>query len=165
MNIFVTNEDPVLSADALDSKRINKMLLESCQMLSTAINECGGKAPYKSTHKNHPSNIWVRQTRSNFDWLFKHASRLSVNYTKETGKSHKCQQILNIIFQENMRLFVPEGPLTPFANCSANQDKGISFKHITDVTEAYKQYLNARWATDTRKPVWTNRPKPTWCTV
>ena len=68
MNIFAiegnpkTNEiDWVKSAKSLDNYRVVKMILESCQMLCTTLNELYGEqvAPYRSTHKNHPSTKWV----------------------------------------------------------------------------------------------------------
>jgi hypothetical protein len=37
MNIFVTSDCPKLSAQALDNKRVVKMVLETAQLLSTAI--------------------------------------------------------------------------------------------------------------------------------
>lgn len=160
MNIFATDNNPIQSAIYLDDKRVIKMALESTQMLSTAINECGGKAPYKSTHKNHPANVWTRQTRQNFDWLLAHAKALSTEYTYRYGKIHKCLGILSNIEEQNLNLLVPNGSLTTFANCAAHKGKEISFKHIADVTEAYKQYLNLRWETDVRKPTWTNRTIP-----
>lgn len=158
MNIFASDVCPIKSADNLDSKRVNKMLLESCQMLSTAINEHGGKAPYKSTHKNHPSNIWCRTTRVNFYWLVAHAERLAEIYSIETGKVHKCETILKQL--KSMASYIPEGELTLIPNCAANADKGVSFKHLTDIPQAYKEYLVARWNTDTLKPTWKNRNIP-----
>ena len=42
MNIFFLNPDPKISAQMLCDKHIPKMLLESCQMLSTAVRELRG---------------------------------------------------------------------------------------------------------------------------
>lgn len=167
MNIFMSSECPIESANNLDSKRINKMLLESCQMLSTAVNECGGKAPYKSTHKNHPSNVWVRQAKKNYSWLWSHAQQLTHIYTLETGKTHKCESILLELAKPEHYILIPDNDaeMTALPNCAANQSKGISFKHITDTFEAYRLYLVARWNTDTLKPKWKNRPTPTFYEV
>jgi len=163
MNIFVTDTNPYVAAANLDDKRVVKMILESTQMLCTAINENGGKAPYKSTHKNHPSNVWARQNRENWYWLWHHAMALSNQYTSVYGKEHKCVSILTELNRTTEHLkYLPEGTLTPFANCAANQSKGLSFKHIPSVTDAYKEYLAARWATDARKPTWTNRTVPSF---
>lgn len=155
MNIFVSSIDPFKAARALDDKRLNKMLLESCQILSTAINECGGKAPYKSTHINHPSNIWSRKTLSNWEWLFKHAMTLNNTYYSRFKKEHKCKDILFDLLK--MRQVIPFGEQTPFANCAANKSKGIDFKYIVDIEEAYRRYLVARWNTDTNKPRWNKQ--------
>ena len=165
MNIFITSECPIESANNLDSKRVNKMLLESCQMLSTAVNECGGKAPYRSTHKNHPSNVWVRQSKKNYSWLWSHADQLAHIYTQETGKIHKCQAILSELSEYHNYKLIPDGDITSIPNCAANKEKGISFKHITDTFEAYRLYLVARWNTDTLKPKWKNRQTPTFYEV
>lgn len=162
MNIFVSDQNYVKSATALDDKRLVKMVLETTQMLSTAINECGGKAPYKSTHKNHPCNVWARQTTGNFEWLLNHGFSLSIEYTGRFGKIHKCANILYDIQEQRLNKVIPSGPLTPFANCAANSDKGISYKHISDTIQAYKLYLIDRWNTDKRKPVWTNNSCPYW---
>ena len=59
MNIFVINKDPEISARYLDIKRKNKMLIESVQMLSSAINMNGGTVSYKTTHINHPCTKWA----------------------------------------------------------------------------------------------------------
>jgi len=156
MNIFFSDADPNKAAFNLDFKRVNKMLLESCQMLSTAVNELGGKAPYKSTHKNHPSNVWVRQSLSNFCWLISHANFLSYYYTKGSGKIHACSRILLQLLDnlKEIKANFPNSGLTPFPNCAANDSKGINFKSIQDPIEAYRRYLIARWNADAKTPDW-----------
>lgn len=161
MNIFMTSKCPMESANNLDFKRVNKMLLESCQMLSTAVNECGGKAPYKSTHKNHPSNVWVRQSRSNYGWLWIHALQLAEIYKNKTGKIHKCQAIVSELASAKYVSLLPDKELTELPNCAANSSKGISFKHLSNVTEAYKLYLIQRWNTDKKVPTWVSGA-PKW---
>ena len=136
------------------------MVLESAQMLCTAVNENGGKAPYKSTHKNHPANVWARETRSNYCWLLEHFKGLCQEYTHRFNKEHKCSQLIDFLKENNV--YTPTGPLTKFANCAAHKDKGLNFKNETDVVLAYQLYLNKRFKTDTRKPIWTNRQKPSW---
>lgn len=41
MNIFVVDEDPAICAEYLDDKRVVKMVLETAQMLSTALGDAG----------------------------------------------------------------------------------------------------------------------------
>ena len=62
MNIFVTSNCPKLSAQALDNKRVVKMVLETAQLLSTAIfinSTITYDNLYKPTHVKHPCTIWT----------------------------------------------------------------------------------------------------------
>lgn len=162
MNIFVTSPCPIESAKALDNKRVNKMLLESAQMLASALIthhapiECmpmtQAGAPYKISHLNHPCSIWARTNRENFLWLLKHAKGLSDEYTKAYGKKHWVSQFLDRI--EVGSKFIPEGKLSDFANCSLYKNG--------DVVSQYRQTMQEKWAVDKRPPDWKNRSKPVW---
>lgn len=152
MNIFVTSKCPIESAKFLDDKRCVKMCLETAQLLATAINECGGSATYKSTHKNHPSAVWVRETCTNYHWTLAHFRALCAEYTARYDKTHKCLTYLTE-FIDGAKL-IPAGELTEFVNCAANKSKGVSYKHIVDTTVAYQLYLNDRWDSDVRTPTW-----------
>lgn len=149
MNIFATDPCPIKSARFLDFKRQNKMLLESCQLMSTAIHLHGGKAPYKPTHIKHPVNIWTRQNRSNFMWVYQHALELSKIYTEKTGKIHKCSLILNTLLEQSS--VIPDGELTPFVNCARNASLNLDFTYFNNVHEAYKQYLLKKWEIEKNK--------------
>lgn len=162
MNIFVSDNDPKVSAINLDDKRVVKMILETAQLLSTAIIMNGGEAPYKATHKKHPSTIWAANSKSNFMWLVEHGLALGNEYTLRFGKQHKSISIITHIIQNELFKVIPDGELQTFANCTANQTKGISYKHLEDPVEAYRAYLSARWDTDTLVPKWTCRAKPEW---
>lgn len=160
MNIFVTDEDPKISAQNLDDKRVVKMILESAQMLCTALhhNNASHLAKYKATHANHPCNVWCRESRENYYWLFRHFIALCSEYTHRYGKIHKSQQLANHL-QMGMQ-HIPHGERTPFPNCAARSDMNIDFKHIDPVTYAYKLYLIERWLNDKVNPKWTNRTRP-----
>lgn len=160
MNIFVTDSDPVIAAQNLDDKRVVKMILESAQMLCTALH-CHGashRAQYKKTHENHPSNVWVRQTDSNYLWLLEHFKALCEEYTHRYGKVHKSQSLWNDLREGAS--YIPKGDLTPFANCAARSDMGIDYKHMDDVPEAYRLYIRQRWNSDKLTPKWTGRSTP-----
>ena len=182
MNIFFSHDDPRISARNLDDKRVNKMVLESAQMLCTAINEHGGltktqvglnkrgkpkyeyqfasgNKAYAPTHANHPSNVWCRETRMNYGWLLMHFAALANEYTYRTGKVHKSYRELFNDLLHGIN-FIPLGNLTPYANCAARQDMNINYKHMTDVCQAYQLYLIDRWANDVLTPKWTNRSRP-----
>ena len=153
MNIFATYSDPHDSAFALDDKRAIKMILESAQLMSTAINLSGGKAPYKTTHPNHPVSIWARQNNTNYWWLFEHYQALCQVYYDRFNKRHKTLDYI-LEFRDGVFKF-PKSDLTPFANCT-------EFKNIKDVHEAYRLQLNKKWANDKRNPKWTNAKPPEW---
>ncbi len=104
MNIFAiegnikTGEiDWIQSGKSQDNYRVVKMILETCQMLCTTLNELSGDqiAPYKSTHKNHPSTKWVRASSANFQSMVAHTRALLQEYTKRFGKTHKCSSVLD----------------------------------------------------------------------
>jgi len=103
MNIFAiegnvaTGEiDWVKSAQSQDNYRVVKMILESCQMLCTSLNEISGSqvAPYRSTHKNHPSTKWVMTSSANFEALFEHTMAMIEEYQLRFNKVHKCLSVL-----------------------------------------------------------------------
>jgi hypothetical protein len=96
MNIFYVHTDPLVAARSLCDKHVVKMILESAQMLSTAHHELGSAVDgmYKKTHANHPSNIWVRQNKQHYDWLYNHAIALCSEYTERYGKVHKTEGVL-----------------------------------------------------------------------
>ena len=109
MNIFCLHEDPKESAKMMCDKHVVKMILESAQLLCTAHREldvsCNifeniDKVLYKSTHKNHPSAKWVRESVFNYRWLYLHMMALGDEYTKRYGKTHltitKCAKFLNV---------------------------------------------------------------------
>lgn len=155
MNIFCTSECPIESAKFLDDKRCNKMILESAQLLSSALRLHGytGSDVYKITHKNHPSNVWCRTTRGNYEWLLAHFKALCEEYTRRTDKVHASSKLLPV-FEANVHL-IPTGERMPFSNNARNLTKGVDFTHVEDVTIAYQLYLSSRWETDVREPVWS----------
>ncbi|MBT61119.1 MAG: hypothetical protein CMA63_06190 [Euryarchaeota archaeon] len=94
MNIFYLDEDPKMSAQWQCDKHVVKMILESAQLLSTAHRELDGDdwgdevGLYKSTHKNHPSAVWARSSKPNYDWLYDHFCALCDEYRYRYGKEH-----------------------------------------------------------------------------
>lgn len=145
MNVFASYSDPRESAKYLDDKRVIKMVLESAQLLSTAITVNGGQGPYRVTHKNHPCALWARQTRSNYRWLYNHFLALCDEYSARYGKTHKCLSLKDQL--EAGAQLLPDGEMTAFANCTV-------FKDEPDVHVAYRAYLQQKWKLDKRIPTW-----------
>ena len=70
MNIFYLAHNPTDCAQMHCDKHVVKMILETAQLLSTAHHERGSTAPYKSTHRNHPSAVWVRSGVKQYQWAY-----------------------------------------------------------------------------------------------
>ena len=99
MNIFYLDEDPKLAAIYQYDKHVVKMILESAQMLCTVNRHFGNDdVPYKSTHENHPSTVWVRQNSIHYDWLYDHMKALGEEYYVRYGRTHlsitKCRDLV-----------------------------------------------------------------------
>lgn len=153
MNIFVVDPNPEVCAKALDDLRLNKMILETAQLLSTALRVRHTSMPvYKSTHVNHPCSIWTRENKSNYSWLLKYFNALLMERIARTGKGHKSSALW-IYFADGVKL-MPDGEMTPFANCTPHKNTGTF--------DAYKLTLKDKWASDKRQPTWKNGYKPTW---
>ena len=114
MNIFYLSHDVKECAQMHLDKHVVKMILEYCQLLSTAhrlidgemvigLTKTGRKVKrwklsdsretllYSATHINHPSAVWVRQSDSNYQWLAALNDELCKEYTFRYGKIHKCE--------------------------------------------------------------------------
>jgi len=100
VNIFYLSTDAARAAVAQCDQHVVKMILESAQLLSTAHHEIDGASPaYKPTHKNHPSAVWVRQSRLHYAWLWNHMRHLGIEYQKRFGKVHKTIQQYSQVLQ------------------------------------------------------------------
>jgi hypothetical protein len=158
MNLFVLDQDIQKSAQYLDDKRLNKMMLETMQLICSTLNLAGYKTPYKTTHKNHPVTIWARESRENFIYLCRYFMFLSTERKNRFGRMHKCDEVyIGLVLFDIPAYYhsCPDIPATPFKNCSLRKD-------IPDIVEAYRETMKIKWANDKRKPTWTNRQKPEW---
>lgn len=102
MNIFFLDKDPVIAASYLCTAHLNKMILESAQLLSTTCNVLINNQTdglYKSTHINHPSSMWLRQSLGNCIWLYNHAKEMNNIRIANGAISHKSFEICNIAYK------------------------------------------------------------------
>jgi hypothetical protein len=118
------------------------MLLESCQLLCTAYHEQGIQAPYKPSHKNHPSSLWTRASYDNFQWLIAHAHAISDEYTARYGKIHKSQAVLDWCEDNVFKLGFDSFDLTPFAIAISEDSicRTLPEFESLSATEKYKAY-------------------------
>lgn len=80
MNIFILSDSIQESAAYHCDQHIHKMILESAQILSTAIHLSNLDIPhyalYKPTHPKHPCTKWAAMSTNNMLWLCKLAVEL-----------------------------------------------------------------------------------------
>ena len=165
MNIFSTDIDPIISALNLDDLRCNKMIIESAALLANAIAFHGGQEkdlpiaktsgmPFKTkAWQNHPSCLWVKESRQNYEWLYAHMCALinEIKFRKNTIHSMTS----NLVILNDGAQFIPTKSQTGFANCTP-------YKNIEDTILAYKMTLVYKWEHDGVLPKWTKRNKPDW---
>ena len=153
MNIFVLHRDCRIAAQMQCDKHVVKMTLETAQMLCTAINEMGGSAPYGSTHKNHPCNVWARESIHNFLWLYGHGKALCDEYTYRYGRVHKSQDVMDECL-ESRSVFSSLGRFTEPPRCMPDEYKTDS------VVESYRNFYIgekvrfAKWNKKRNAPQW-----------
>lgn len=149
MNIFVVDSNPIIAARQLCDQHVVKMITESVQMLSNAMWHAGLEGPYKKTHWNHPCSKWVRESISNYQWLWNHADELGKEFNRRYSKDHLAHKKLRENVPNNILL--PNIGLTNFANCTP-------YKNM-EIVEAYRNFYNndkskfARWKNN-NAPIW-----------
>lgn len=176
MNIFAFDPNPHTSALWLDDKRKNKMITETAQLFTAALDikgfcqkidfpeEC--RVEYPASVINHPCCKWLHKnpTLANWVWLYRYMCTLCDQW-KWRGNlttAHSSSRILPAVSKYlNPSLFGEFWGIN-FVNCAANQSLGISYRHVQDTHAAYRLYMRDRWATDKRKPTWDKGEKPWW---
>ena len=158
MNIFAiegdieTGEiDWVKSAQSQDNLRVVKMILESCQILSTVLNEQGLDAPYRSFNPKHPSCLWAAESAANFMNLALHCEAMICEYRERFGKTHKSAAVLNkIVAMFDVDLF-PTTKCTPLR--LAMPDEFRSDNPIVSYRKFYASKPRLRYPVD-KIPSW-----------
>lgn len=152
MNIFYLHEIAMICAQMHADKHVIKMILETAQLLCTAVWLSGGEAPYKATHKNHPSAIWARASKQNWIWLRELGLELCKEYKYRYGehKEHKTQKILESL---ECPPDLPDIPFTPPPQAMPDH-----FKHEDTVTAYRRYYLYGK----SHLHSWKKREIPSW---
>jgi hypothetical protein len=145
MNIFAIEgtQDYVdwrASARSQDNLRVNKMILESCQMLCTDLNILHGEpvTPYKSTHENHPSTQWARQSSANWLALAEHCEELLFEFERRMRKRHKCEVVFEVCVELFDSHIFPAHTETPLPLCMPDEFKG------PDIVESYRRFYASK---------------------
>jgi len=178
MNIFILDNDPVIAAQEQCDKHVVKMIVESAQMLSTVhrmldgvmerrpsksgamlqywkLNDQRENILYKACHFNHPSTVWTRESKANYQWHYQHFIALCDEYTYRYGKVHSTDTKLRIALQQ-IPTNIPEKHMTPFKLAMGSNPECI----LEDAVESYRRFYETKQKRFTM--VWTKRPVPKW---
>jgi len=153
------------------------MILEYAQLLSTAhriidgvegirLSESGRRLKtwvlpddredilYKATHVNHPSAIWARASRVNYEYLFELFSALCDEYTYRYGKVHKSRDLIDYLAYKPDNLV--NGPWTEPTQAMPDQ-----YKSDSSMSAYRAYYVGEKSALFS----WKNRPVPEWVPI
>lgn len=153
MNIFILHLIPSICAQYHNDKHVVKMILETAQILSSVHHMLKSDyiPKYKLSHKNHPCNIWARQSIGNYLWLSELGLELCKEYTHRYGKIHATQEVLEDL-QDNLPK-ISTIKMTPFAQAMPNEYKE------EDAVSAYRHYY---FFEKSHIADWRKRGKPEW---
>ena len=152
MNIFILDRDVTMCARYHCDQHVVKMILESVQLLCTALNKKGFDTPYRSTHTNHPCVLWVEESYANFRWLRALTLALNDEYRWRFDKlaDHKSVSVLPKISDYRY----DDLGLTEFAQAMPHEYR-VPGQPVT----AYRQFYRGEKMRFAR---WTRRSKPDW---
>jgi len=157
MNIFFLHKDPQWAANALCDKHVPKMLLESAQMLSTALHSHTmgiSTGIYKEAYPNHPMTIWVGFNRDCFRWALENAVYINHQYEQRFNKGHKSFRVIETIYNNNYIDDISNGFFKEPPQCMPDEYKD------KDYITAYRKYYQgakayfAKWEKGVFAPEW-----------
>jgi hypothetical protein len=159
MNIFFLHRLAPVAAAMHCDKHVGKMLIESCQLLATAhhVHGNGDQVSYKSTHVNHPSAIWTRQSKLHYDYVVTLATYLGREFFMRYGKNHKSRDVL---IAELLKA-PPALYNMPATWCNPPLAMPDEFKS-NDAVESYRRYYASKAATMSLVYHRGDRPMPIW---
>lgn len=152
MNIFVLDTDIQTCSQYHADQHVVKMILESAQMLCTVLNKNGIRAPYRSTHVNHPCTLWAGQSLDNWRWLRDLALALNQEYGYRFDKEEDHKSAL-------VARDLPEPPIANLGLTEFAQAMPEEYKVPGDAVAAYRRFYIGE---KSRFVTWTKRPVPSW---
>jgi hypothetical protein len=160
MNIFAVSDNPGECAQALDDRRVVKMVLETAQLLSAAARTRPELVPtgvdpdrlYRLSHLNHPVSLWVRQCPAHYQWTRRLLEALLEEYGLRYGRVHACRGIAEALGDAE-----ESEPPSSWCNCTPYPQ--------LPTFDAYRATLDAKWLSDGRPPTWRHRGPPAWSRV
>jgi hypothetical protein len=154
LNIFYLDNNIEKCAQSHTDTHVIKMVLESVQILCTALFVNGIDAPYKPTHKKHPCVLWASESLSNYLWLRELAVELNKEYRYRWNKKndHRSYTIMT-------SLKVPKYCMQSSGITRRPQVMPEVYRLIDNPLLAYRKYYSIE-----KKSLhtYTKREKPIW---
>jgi hypothetical protein len=170
MNIFATDLNPVTAAKNLCDQHVNKMIVESGQMLSNAFDldrlaedDCPRNAmgnPRSHGYARHPCTLWACESKSNMLWLIQHALAMCMERQYRWSKDHFTKDFIMWCLENIEDSLAPDLALTDFA-VAISQDAKAREHPVFDrmsTVDKYREYYRR----DKGFGRWTKRKEPYW---
>ena len=161
MNIFFLDSNIEKCAQYHVDKHVVKQRLELAQLACTAHHVLGdidsSKIPYKPTHKNHPSAIWVRESLFNYNYIVNLGLALCEEMRHRFNTPHqKTEEVL---------LWLKENPIQ-VNDCFMSKPKLAVGEKIIE-NDDYWNYAVDNYRKYYRETIqhlfkWSNRETPEW---
>ena len=160
MNIFILDLDVDKCAEYHCDKHIVKMIIETAQILSTALHSLGvPHNGYKPTHSNHPCCVWARDL-NNWLYLRQLGFALGREYERRYGRVHKS---IGVISSLPIPLEMTVAPPKRFALAmpvTYHQYKKVRGAFEIDPVASYRAYYQSKQQSFSM--TWKTREVPVW---
>jgi len=154
LNIFYLDNNIEKCSQSHADTHVIKMILESVQILCTALFLNGIEAPYRPTHKKHPCVLWTSESFSNWLWLRELTVELNKEYRYRWNKKndHLSYTVMN-------SLKVPKHCIQDNGVTKRPQAMPEIYRLIDNPLLAYRQYYSIE-----KKSLhkYTKREMPIW---
>ena len=175
MNIFVTDENPIIAAKNLCDQHVrSKMQIEGAIMLahafpqeildhpSTPKTKAGNNRKRGKGYFKHQCSVWARESKDNFLWLVDHTLHMFTERMWRWPESveHFTKTFIQCCKDNVHNTIMSKQSLTPFTtaineDCDCRSHPEFSKGNVVDQYRYYYIY-------DKPFATWTNRKLPAW---
>ena len=109
---------------------------------------------HTATHVNHPSSVWARHSKQNYDYLYSLFVALCNEYTRRYGKTYKA-------FREELGVMLQQAPIGIADRGFTQPTPAMPVEFIVpgDSIASYRNYYRSA---KTHLHTWKTHSKPEW---
>ena len=179
MNIFVTDDNPIIAAQNLCDQHVkSKMQIEGAIMIahafpqevlnheSTPRTQLGKPRKSGKGYAKHQCSIWARESKANFLWLVDHTLEMFTErkFRWPTAAEHFTKTFIEWCKNNLHNTTINKTELTPYAVAiGGNSDCRLlnpEFNTLS-VIDQYRKYI----INDKKFATWSRRKSPDWFSV